>query len=82
MFPKNFDEAVKTGFLPYILEANGNYNLCNTRTAAINSIIKDFKYIISSGENPNDYIDDVFNRHNLTIEELTETEIEKINNLI
>lgn len=82
MFPKNFDEAVKTGFLPYILEANGNYNLCNTRTAAINSIIKDFKYIISSGENPNDYIDDVFNRHNLTIEELTETEVEKINNLI
>lgn len=81
MFPKNFDEAVKTGFLPYMLEANGNYNLCNTRTAAINSIIKDFKYIISSGENPNDYIDEVFNRHNLTIDSLSPEELEKINNL-
>lgn len=69
-------------FWLYAMEKEGFDNLVNTRTAKINTIIKDFKYIISSGDNPNDYIDDVFNRHNLTIEELTETEVEKINNLI
>ena len=77
-----FKNMVDSGYFMFMAEAEGFDNLVNTRTAKVNAIIKDFKYIISSGENPNDYIDDVFNRHNLTIEELTETEVEKINNLI
>ena len=77
-----FKNMVDSGYFMFMAEKEGFDNLVNTRTAKVNAIIKDFKYIISSGENPNDYIDDVFNRHNLTIEELTETEVEKINNLI
>ena len=77
-----FKNMVDSGYFMFMAEAEGFDNLVNTRTAKVNAVIKDFKYIISSGENPNDYIDDVFNRHNLTIEELTEKEVERINNLI
>ena len=76
-----FKDMVNSGYFMFMAEAEGFDNLVNTRTAAINAIIKDFKYIISSGENPNDYIDEVFNRHNLTIDSLSPEELEKINNL-
>ena len=82
MFPKNLNEAVKTGFLPYILEANGNYNLCNTRTTAINSIIKDFKSLVRRGYNPNNYIHEVLAKYGLNENLLTDAEIRKINGAI
>lgn len=78
MFPKNLNDAVKTGFLPYILEANGNYNLCNTRTSKINAIIKDFKYLVKQGKNPNDYISIVLAKYGLKEENLTNEECKKI----
>ncbi len=76
-----FKNMVNSGYFMYMAEAEGFDNLVNTRTASINAVIKDFKYIISSGKNPNDYIDEVFNRHNLTIDSLSPEELEKINNL-
>ena len=76
-----FKDMVNSGYFMYMAEKEGFDNLVNTRTASINAIIKDFKYIISSGKNPNDYIDEVFNRHNLTIDSLSPEELEKINNL-
>lgn len=76
-----FKNMVNSGYFMFMAEKEGYDNLINTRTAKINAIIKDFKYIISSGENPNDYIDEVFNRHNLTIDSLSPKELEKINNL-
>lgn len=79
MFPKNLNDAIKTGFLPYILEANGNYNLCNTRTAAVNAIIKDFKYLVECGYNPNNYIHEVLAKYGLNENLLTDAEIRKIN---
>jgi len=82
MMPKTFNQAVKTGFIPYIFEANGNYNLCNTRTAAINSIIKDFKSLVRQGYNPNEYIHEVLAKYGLNENLLTEAEIRKINNSI
>lgn len=82
MFPKNLNETVKTGFLPYILEANGNYNLCNTRTAAINSIIKDFKSLVRKGKNPNEYIYEVLHKYGLSEDLLTDAEVRKINGAI
>ena len=78
MFPTNFSEAVKTGFLPYILEANGESTLISTRTAKINAIIKDFKYIVQQGKDPNLYIDDVLAGYGLTEDMLTEKECERI----
>ena len=79
MFPKNFNEAIKTGFLPYILEANGRDDLCSTRQAKINGIIKDFKYIVNQGEHPNDYISEVLAKHGLSEQSLTKAESERIN---
>lgn len=42
MFPTNFNEAVKSGFAPYIMESFGRDDLVSTKTAKINAIIKDF----------------------------------------
>ena len=78
MFPKNFKEATSTGFIPYILEAEGYDNLCTTRNAKINASIKDFKYLVKQGKNPNDYIDIVLAKHGLKEEDLTDKECEKI----
>lgn len=78
MIPTNFNEAVHSGFIPYILEASGRDDLCNTRTSKINASIKDFKYLVKQGKNPNDYIDIVLARHGLKEEDLTDKECEKI----
>ena len=78
MFPKNFKEATSTGFIPYILEAEGYDNLCTTRNAKINASIKDVKQLVKQGKNPNDYIDIVLTKHGLKEENLTDKECEKI----
>ena len=78
MFPRNFNEAAKSGFIPYILEASGRDDLCNTRTARVNAAIKDFKSLVSRGYNPNDYIEEILANHGLTESELTDRECEKI----
>ena len=78
MFPTNFHEAVNSGFAMYIAEAAGRDDLVSTRTAKINSAIKDFKYLVKQGKNPNNYIDIVLAKHGLKEEDLTDKECEKI----
>ena len=46
MFPTNFHEAVNSGFAMYLFESAGRDDLVSTRTAKINSSIKDFKYLV------------------------------------
>lgn len=74
MIPTNFHEAATSGFVPYIIEAN--------RTSLINSIIKDFKSLVRQGLNPNDYIEDVLFNHGISEDDLTDKEVQKINNSI
>lgn len=81
MFSTNLKEATKTGFIPYILEAEGCTNLCTTRKTKINAIIKDFKSLVAKGYNPNDYISEVLHKYGLNENLLTEAEIRRINNL-
>ena len=78
MFPTNFHEAVNSGFAMYAAEAAGRDDLVSTRVAKINSSIKDFKYLVKQGKNPNDYISIVLAKHGLKEEDLTDKECEKI----
>lgn len=80
MFPTNLKEATKTGFIPYILEAEGCTNLCTTRETKINAIIRDFKSLAEEGKNPNNYIYEVLHKYGLSEALLTEDEIRRINN--
>lgn len=73
---------VKSGYFMYMAEAEGCTDLVNTRTAKINSAIKDFKYIVNQGENPNDYIDVVLEKYGLTEASLTQKECQKINEAV
>ena len=74
MIPTNFQEAVDTGFLPYMIEAK--------RTSVINNIIKDFKSLVRKGYDPNDYIEEVISNYGLTEDDLTDKEVKKINDSI
>lgn len=82
MLPTNLTEAIESGFIPYILEANSCTDLCSTRTTKINAIIKDFKYIISIVDNPNDYKEQIFAKYGLTEDMLTDAECQRIMNAI
>ena len=73
-----FNDMVKSGYFMYMAEAEGLDSLVNTRTAKVNAIIKDFKYIINQGGNPNDYIQEVLAQHGLTEADLTDRECEQI----
>jgi len=42
MFPTNFNDAIKSGYAPYIMESFGRDDLVSTKTAKINAIINDF----------------------------------------
>lgn len=82
MFPTNFHEAVNSGFAMYLFESAGRDDLVSTRVAKINSSIKDFKYLVKQGKNPNDYISIVLAKHSLKEDELTLNEIRKIERAI
>jgi len=73
-----FNDMVKSGYFMYMAEAEGLDGLVNSRSAKINASIKDFKYIVNQGGNPNDYIQEVLARHGLTESELTDRECERI----
>lgn len=70
MFPRNFEEAVNTGFAPYMEET--------MKSEKINDVIETFKYIVSIGDDPNDYIDATLAKHGLTEDMLTDAECRKI----
>ena len=82
MFPTNFHEAVNSGFAMYLFESAGRDDLVSSRTAKINASIKDFKYLVKQGKNPNDYISIVLTKHGLKEDELTLNEIHKIERAI
>ena len=77
-----FDKMVKSGYFMYMAEAEGLDGLVSTRTAKINRVIKDFKYIVNQHENPNDYIAQILAKHGLTEDMLTDMECERINRAI
>ena len=77
-----FNDMINSGYFMYMAEKEGHDSLISTRTAKINAAIKDFKYIVNSGENPNDYIDSVLEKHGLTENMLTDNEVYKINHCI
>lgn len=73
-----FNDMVDTGYFMYMAEAEGHDSLVNTRTAKINAVIKDLKYIKTKVYDPNPYIEEVLNRHGLTESMLSDYECEKI----
>ena len=73
------NDMIKSGYFMYMAEAEGLDSLVSTRTAKIKAIIKDFKYIVNQGENPNDYISEVLAKHGLSEQSLTKAESERIN---
>ena len=77
-----FDEMVNSGFFGYITETEGITSINSSRTTKINAIIKDFKYLVRQGENPNNYIDSVLSKYGLNQCSLTTKEINKINEAI
>ena len=75
-----FNDMVKSGYFMYMAEAEGCAgSLVNTRTSKINAIIKDFKYLVENGYNPNEYIHEVLAKYGLNENLLTDAEIRKIN---
>lgn len=74
-----FNDMVKSGYFMYMAEAEGCTGLVSTRTSKINAIIKDFKYLVSCGYNPNEYIHEVLAKYGLNENLLTDAEIRKIN---
>ena len=75
----NFNDMVNSGYFMYMAEQEGKTNLISTRTAKINAIIKDLKYIRNKVSNPNDYIEEVLSKYGLTEDMLTDSECRKIN---
>lgn len=75
-----FKEMVDSGYFMYMAETEGYDDLVDTRTARINSSIKDFKYIKENGGNPNEYIHEVLAKHGLSQMYLTDAECERIMN--
>ena len=73
-----FNETVKSGYFMYMAEASGMDGLVSTRTAKVNAAIKDFKYIVSQGHNPNFYIEEVLAKHGLSEDNLTDRECRQI----
>lgn len=78
MFPRNFNEGIKSGFIPYMLEASGYDNLCSTKQAKINAVIKDFKSLIDKRVDPNLYKYEILASHGLSEQLLTDAECAKI----
>lgn len=74
----NFNSMVKSGYFMYMAETEGLTNIVNTRTAKINAAIKDFKYIVNQGEDPNDYIDKVLEKYGLSERSLSPAECRRI----
>ena len=76
------DKWIDSGYLGYMTEAEGISSLNSTRATKINAIIKDFKYLVRQGENPNEYIYEVLHKYGLSENLLTDAEINKINGAI
>lgn len=77
-----FKDMVDSGYFMYMAEAEGHDELVNTRTAKINAVIKDLKYVVSCGENPYNHLDRILFSHNLCEEMLSDEECQRISNCV
>lgn len=77
-----FKQMVDSGYFMYMAEASGQTSLISTRVAKINAAIKDFKYLVRHGKNPNEYISTVLAKYGLSEEMLTDAECAKISRSI
>ena len=76
------DEMINSGYFGYITEAEGITSINSSRATKINAIIKDFKYLVRQGKDPNNYIDSVLEKYGLDQCSLTPKEISKINEAV
>lgn len=76
------DEMINSGYFGYMSEAEGITSINSSRSTKINAIIKDFKYLVRQGKDPNDYIDSVLSKYGLSQCSLTTKEINKINEAV
>ena len=75
-------EMINSGYFGYITEQEGITNINSTRATKINAAIRDFKYLVRQGKNPNEYIDCVLIRYGLDQDSLTDKEVKKIEGAI
>lgn len=73
------DKMINTGYFGYITEKEGITSLNSSRSTKINAIIKDFKYLVRQGKNPNNYITSTLAKYGLKENDLTYSEIKRIN---
>ena len=78
----NLNEMINSGYFGYMTEAEGITSINSSRATKINAIIKDFKYLVRQGKDPNNYIDSVLSKYGLDQCSLTAKEINKINEAI
>ena len=78
----NLNEMINSGYFGYMTEAEGITSINSSRATKINAIIKDFKYLVRQGKDPNNYIDSVLSKYGLDQCSLTSKEINKINEAI
>lgn len=76
------DEMINSGYFGYMSEAEAVVSINSSRSTKINAIIKDFKYLVRQGKDPNDYIDSVLSKYGLSQCSLTTKEINKINEAV
>lgn len=74
-----FNEMVNSGYFGYMSEKEGMVSINSSRATKINAIIKTFKSLVNKGKNPNNYISEVLASYGFSEEDLTESEISKIN---
>ena len=78
----NLNEMINSGYFGYMTEAEGITSINSSRATKINAIIKDFKYLVRQGKDPNNYTDSVLSKYGLDQCSLTSKEINKINEAI
>lgn len=60
-----------TSYGLYMMEAEGLDDMVNTKEARINASIKDFVSLAQRGYDINDIQETVFNKHNLSLDDLS-----------
>ena len=76
------NNMINTGYFGYITEKEGIVSINSSRATKVNAIIKDFKYLVRQGKNPNDYITSTLAKYGFKEEDLTYSEIKRINGAI
>lgn len=67
-----------TGYFLYMAESSGLDDLVTTKEARINAAINDFVAFARKGYDINDMVEDILNKHNLDIDELSDRECARI----